>query len=101
MASQSAPKDKNTQPNFQWTPEIIDHFIISLKHDKNITTRGVLTRVEKQPGLVEMGPYFGQLKCLSFFITPAKLFLVFLKRDRYLTNTTIMFKIRKKTTVMY
>ena len=22
------------------------------KHDKNITTRGVLTRVEKQPGLV-------------------------------------------------
>ena len=34
MASQSAPKDKNTQPNFQWTPEMIDHLIISLKDYK-------------------------------------------------------------------
>ena len=34
MASQSAPKDKNTQPNFQWAPEMIDQLIISLKDYK-------------------------------------------------------------------
>lgn len=34
MASKSAQKDKNTQPHFQWSPEMIDHLILSLKEYK-------------------------------------------------------------------